>query len=249
MPKVGFTYDLGHVNVSSVGLWVAVVEGATTTQLTAAQYELQERDGTLRIKQSVIMDNVDNVLVEGNYYEWLTPGDMEFYSEVAIQLHEHNLDIKLGTMAPAIVKVVGMGAIVQALWGLLTEYSRDVDVIASESVHIPASQRFRMVQSLLAQWQDEYDKYARSLNIGLDRIEVLNLRRVSRTTNRLVPVYKPREIGDFGPLERVWTDIDDGTLSLEEQDDALREEVYVDGEPPEGVTNSSYFPGYSAAYY
>lgn len=248
-PKVGFTYDMGHVNVATDGLWVATLSGGTATPLTVDQYDLQERDGVIRIDQGVDMSSVDTVLVEGSHYQWLTPSDLEFYSEVAIQLHEHNLTINLSAMAPAVVKVVGMGAIVQALWGLVTEYSRDVDVIASESVHIPASQRFRMVNQLLNQWQAEYEKYAKSLNIGLDRIEVLNLRRQSRTTNRLVPLYKEREIGDFGPLERIWTEVDDGVIALEDQDDDLREDVFVDGEPPEGLTNASYFPGYGAVYY
>jgi len=247
--KLGFTYDMGHVNVSSAGLWVATLSGVTATPLTSAQYQLNERDGVVRIDQSVDLSSVDQILVEGSHYQWLTPTDMEFYSEVAIELHEHNLKTKLDTMAPAVVKIVGMGAIIQALWGLLTEYARDIDVIASESVHLPASQRFRMVQQLLNEWQEQYDKYAKALNIGLERIEVLNLRRISKTTNRLVPQYKPREIGDFGPLERIWSEIDDGVIKLEEEDADLREDVFTDGEPPEGLTNASYFPGYGAVYY
>jgi hypothetical protein len=248
-PKVGFTYHMGHANVTAAGLWVATLTGAVATPLTSSQYSVNERDGVLRIDQGVDLSNVETILVEGNYYQWLTPSDMLFYSDVAIQLHVHNLNTKLDTMAPAVVTVVGMGCIIQSLWGLLTEYSRDIDVIASESVHLPASQRFRMVQQLLTQWQGEYEKYAKALNIGLDRIEVLNLRRRSRTTNRLVPQYKEREVGDFGPMERLWIDIDEGTINLEEEDDALREDVFIDGEPPEGLTNGSYFPGYGAVYY
>lgn len=249
--KIGYTYNLGHMNVSGVDLWVGTQNHGVTTQLNSSQYELNERDGVLKLDFALDMDSVDTVLIEGSYYEWLTPTDMDFYSEVAIDLHEHNLETKLDTMAPAVVKIVGMGALVQALWGLLTEYSRDVDVIASESVHIPASQRFRMVQQLLTQWQGEYSKYAKSLNIGLDRMEVMNLRRVSRTTGRLVPTYKSRELGDVGPLERVWIDNDKGTIELGEEAgvDDLREDVLVDGEPPEGLTNSSYFPGVGGVYY
>ena len=250
-PKIGYTYQLGHRNVTTTGLWVATETGGTATPLTTAQYSVRERDGVLRIDQGVDLSSVDNILVEGDYYEWLTPSDLEFYSQHAIDLTFVNLHgVSLENASKPLVDVVGMGTIVHALWGLLTEFSRDVDVIASESVHIPASQRFRMVQSMLDQWEEEYQRHAKALNIGIERIEVFNLRRRSRTTERLVPIYREREIGDFGPLERIWVEPDSGEIELskEQEEDGLREDVYVDGEPPEGMTNASYFPGYNNNY-
>ena len=124
----------------------------------------------------------------------------------------------------------------------MTEYSRDIDVITSESVHIPASQRFRMVQSLLAQWEGEYQRHATALNIGLDRLEVFNLRRVSRTTNRLIPLYKQKEFGDNGPSERLWPAIDDGILPTERKEDDLRSDAFIDGMPPSsGAMTPNYY--------
>lgn len=120
----------------------------------------------------------------------------------------------------------------------MTEYSRDIDVMTSESVHIPGSQRFRMVQSLLEYWMRQYDSQAKALNIGVNRIEVMNLRRVSRTTNRYVPIYKPKEIGDYGPIERVFPEQDSGTIVLEDFEDNMREDVYVDVPPPAGLYNT-----------
>jgi hypothetical protein len=106
-----------------------------------------------------------------------------------------------------------------------------------------------MVQSLLQYWEDEYKRLAQALNIGLDRIEVLTLRRRSKLTNRLVPIYKEREIGDYGPFERLWPEIDDGVINIEEQGDRMREDVYVESQPPEGYSNASYYPGPGAGYY
>jgi hypothetical protein len=244
------TQQLGHMNVSVNDLYVATVSGGTPTQLTSTQYTLIERDGVVRIDPAVDVSAADSLIVEGFYYEWLTPADLAFYSQHAIDLTFSTLpNMSIANASEAVVKVTGMATIVHALWGLLTEYARDVDVIASESVHIPASQRFRMVQSLLSQWQEEHKKHAEALNIGINRIEVFNLRRRSRTTERLVPTYQEREIGDFGPLTRIWNDPEDGTIELEEPDDELREDVYVDGPPPQGLTNSSYFPGYGGVYY
>jgi hypothetical protein len=91
-----------------------------------------------------------------------------------------------------------------------------------------------MVQSLLSQWEEEYRKSAKALNIGLERMEVFTLRRTSRLTNRLVPVYKPKELGDYGPWERIWTPIDDHMLDVEKKADDLRTDVLIDGDPLSG---------------
>lgn len=244
-PPAGRTYELGQPNVDKASVWIAYVPNdptaasASVIEISSTSYQVDERNGLIRFSSPIV--DASTIMIEGYYYDWLTPEDMEFYAGIAIDLLSHNLSASLNTVAPAVVDVMGMFTLVQALMGLLSEFSRDIDVIASESVHIVASQRFRMVQSLLAYWYDEYKKNAQALNIGLDRIEVLNLRRRSKTTNRLVPIYKEREVGDFSPIERIWTPIDDGTINLEENDD-MRTDVYVDpGEPPSGFNQTAFF--------
>lgn len=239
-PK-GRTYDLGKPNIDSTSLWVAYIpQGSTAASVfPTSYYTVDERNGLIRFSQT--LPNPSEILIEGYHYEWLTPSDLDFYADMAINLNTHNLSLSLSNMAPAVSDVVGIHTLIQALWGLLSEYSRDIDVITSESVHIISSQRYRMVSSLLQFWTDEYNKRANALNIGLERLEVLTLRRVSRTTNRLVPVYKPREVGDYGPIERVYPPIDEGVVVLEEQPDDLRQDVFVDGEPPPGFLSTGYY--------
>ena len=41
------------------------------------------------------------------------------------------------------------------------------------------------------------------LNIGLHRIETFTLRRISRLTNRYVPIYRPQEVDDGSIPQRV----------------------------------------------
>ena len=98
-----------------------------------------------------------------------------------------------------------------------------------------------MVSSLLDYWMKEYNGRAAALNIGLERLEMVTLRRVSKTTNRLVPIYKEREIEDTGPVERLWPPIDPGVIELEVPEDPLRTDVFVDGEPPPGLLTSGNF--------
>ena len=234
---VGRTFELGHPNIDSDSMYIAYVpSGATSASvIPLGGYSLDARNGILRLLSSTAQNS--SLLVEGYYYERLLPADLTFYSQMAINLNTHNLE-DISVPAAAVVDVIGISALVEALWGLTTEYSRDIDVMTSESIHIPASQRFRMVQSMLQYWMGEYEKRARALNIGLERIEVFTLRRTSRTTNRLVPVYKAREIGDHSPIERVWPRIDSGELPIEEPADKLRDDVFIDGDLPTSTNTS-----------
>lgn len=240
----GRTYELGRPNIDVTTFWAAsfTTGASTSVPLDDDAYSLDSRNGIMRLAATQPANT--KLMVEGYHYQWLTPEDLTFYAQMAINLNTHNVDFDITNASPAVKDVIGIHALVEALWGLLTEFSRDIDVMTSESIHIPASQRFRMVQSLLDMWENEYAKRAKALNIGLERIEVFNLRRVSRTTNRLVPIYKAKEVGDFSPMERIWVPIDNGELSLEKSTgDELRTDALIDGEPP-----ASYVPNTTAYY-
>jgi hypothetical protein len=97
-----------------------------------------------------------------------------------------------------------------------------------------------MLQSLCQTWELEYRKHANNLNIGPERIDQFSLRRVSRTTNRYVPLYLAKELGDYGPMERIFAEKTEGHLILEEEE-SLRTDVFVDSEPPTGFTNNAFY--------
>lgn len=247
---IGRTYELGHINVDKDQLWVGSYIGTTMTELVhGTDYDLDERNGILRLKTTPQVDT--KLMIEGYYYEWVLPSDLSFYAQHSINAHTFNLSTSSGqvsntqtsmaNLAPVVVEVIGIGAIIEVLWALLTEYARDIDVMTSESIHIPASQRFRMMEQLLQYWQKQYESKAKALNIGLNRIEVLNLRRTSRTTNRLVPLFKSKELGDYGPVERLFPPIDDGIIDIEEPREPLRTDVFIDGQPPHGYTTGTFF--------
>lgn len=241
--SLGRTYQLGHTNVDQDSLWVASyipnVPSASATTLSNVDYSLDSRNGILRLND--VPTPSSKIMVEGYYYEWVTPADLEFYTKRAVEKHLHSLNADLSELSNAVINAIGIAAICESLWALMTEYSRDIDIITSESVHIPASQRFRMVQALLMQWEQEYARHATALNIGIDRLEVFSLRRISRTTGYLVPLYKSREIGEYSPIERLWPSIDTGIIDQEVKEEPLRTDAFVDGPPPSGLTTTVYY--------
>lgn len=237
---LGRTYELGNPNVDSTTLWVATVSNTSVvTELSSSAYSIDERNGIIRLTNTPASNT--KLMIEGYYYEWLLPKDLQFYAERSINFHKPTISVPLEQASPAVLDVVGIGALVEALQALMTEYARDIDVMTSESVHIPGSQRYRMIQSLVQQWEIEYRKHANNLNIGPERIEQLSLRRVSRTTNRYVPLFKAKELGDYGPMERIWAEDTEGHILIEEPDEPLRTDIYIDGDPPAGYTSNAFY--------
>lgn len=234
---VGRTYELGQTNIDPASVWIATTTGASATELTTSDYNLDHRNGVLRLTNTFPPNT--NLLIEGYYYEWILPEDLEFYAQRSINFHIPTINIPLEQANNAVIDVVGLGALVEALQALMTEYARDIDVMTSESIHIPGSQRFRMLQSLVQQWEMEYRKHANNLNIGPEKITQVNLRRVSRTTNRYVPLYKNKEIGEYGPIERIFIEDENAYIELSDPQEPLREDVFIDTDPPQGyVTNT-----------
>lgn len=235
---VGRTYQLGVLNVSAPTMWVATTVGASTTELTDSQYSLDVRNGILRLSSTPTSGA--KVMVEGYYYDWFLPEDLEYYVKRSIYYHQQTVHIPIESANKAVKDTIGMAGLIEALWALMTEYSRDIDVMTSESIHIPGSQRFRMLQALIEQWEAEYRKHANNLNIGPERVEIMNLRRVSRTTNRLVPLYVSKEIGDYGPWERVWVEDQPQKIELEDVED-IRNDVFIDTDPPTGYQTNAFY--------
>jgi hypothetical protein len=236
---IGRTYELGQVNIDPDSIWVATVTSNVVTQLTTAQYSLDHRNGIMRLASTPAANTT--IMIEGYYYEWVLPEDLQFYAERSINFHKPTIDIPLEQANQAVLDVIGLGALIEALQALMTEYARDIDVMTSESIHIPGSQRFRMLQSLCQQWEVEYHKHANNLNIGPERISQFSLRRISRTTNRYVPLYKGKEIGEYGPIERIFIEDTEGHILVTEADEPLREDVFIDGEPPTAYSSNAFY--------
>lgn len=73
---------------------------------------------------------------------------------------------------------------------------------------MPRSQRYHQVMAHIAALQQRYQTLSQQMNVGLYRIEMANLRRVSRTTGRLVPLYTEREYDDHTLPTRILPPID-----------------------------------------
>jgi hypothetical protein len=85
---------------------------------------------------------------------------------------------------------------INCLWILATDAATDVSVNTSEGTTIDRSARYSQLMEHIQMLTEKYERYCGEWNVGMYRMESLNLRRVSRTNNRLVPLFTDREYDD-----------------------------------------------------
>ncbi|MFV0135501.1 hypothetical protein ACLGIH_20155 [Streptomyces sp. HMX87] len=223
------SYDLSEVNVSSVQAKVTVADPASTVELVEdTDYVLNPAEGSILLINPAYspLKHGQTLIVRGTSEGMFSDADLETY--VADAMNQHTYGRTLRTRyrdghghirydlepidlenLPAVEEpLVAYLAVVNVLWTLATDASTDIDVNTSEGTFVPRSQRYRQLMEHLAQIQDRYNNLAQQLNVGLGRIEMFQLRRISRTTNRLVPLFQAREYDDTSKPERLLPPID-----------------------------------------
>lgn len=93
--------------------------------------------------------------------------------------------------------LVAIRASIDALWALATDASTDIDISSADGTTVPRSQRYQQIREQIDGMTARYNHLCAMLNVGLDAIEMSKIRRVSRTTNRLVPIFEDREYDDY----------------------------------------------------
>ena len=171
-------------------------------------WSLDPRNGIVKFSDPTALP--DGVGCSGYYFTWFLTEDLEYYAHVAMAFNSYERE---ATDDPVETEVNALGAAVEALWALCAEFGTDIDVSTPEGMFIPAHQRFSQMWTLLLAAQEEYKHMAAQLGMGLDRIEQFTIRRVAYLTNRFVPVYKTKEIGDHTPPLRIFPTIPDSTMS------------------------------------
>lgn len=174
-----------------------------------ADYTLEARRGFIVLNAPVTSG--DQLVITGNHFRFFTDAQVDAFVTSAFAKHTvRNNDVVAYADLPEVEEhLVAIMATIEALWTLATDTTYDIDILSPEGVSIPRTQRFQQIMQLIAQQQERYEDIAEQLNVGLKRIEMFNLRRVSRLTNRLVPVYKPQEYDDTTTPVRVYPPIDE----------------------------------------
>jgi hypothetical protein len=201
----------------------AAVTSATGTALVlsvttdiSANVTVEEGVGVLTLANSVIPINNSVITVFGQAYRYFTDTEISYYINTAFLEHAaHTTDTagsritQIGLLPPLEEYPVVLLAASMALYTLANDAAFDIDIISPDGVSIPRSERYRQLMEMLQVRKDQYKELCAMLNIGMYRIEVQTLRRISRGTNRYIPVYRPQEIDDHSLPQRVYLNMPD----------------------------------------
>lgn len=179
--------SVSHVEESTGMMYVA---------LTYADYPTLIADGS-----EVPLPGVQ-FTVNGTYYRYFTAAELESLVETAAAQHGANHTDVVGrkqiisTLGFIDEYPVAIYATTLALYTLATDASFDIDIQAPDGVSIPRSERYRQLMEMIQTRQAQYRDLCAQLGVGLYKIDVFTFRRISKATNRYVPVYKPQEVDD-----------------------------------------------------
>jgi hypothetical protein len=144
----------------------------------------------------------DSIIVAGNYFRYFTNSEICEYVDTAFGQHVANHSDGYGrgytiNTLPGIEEypVIIYGSTL-ALYTLATDASFDIDITAPDGVMIPRSERYRQLMQMIDVRKNQYKEICSQLGIGLYKIDVFSLRRISKTTDRYVPIYLPMEVDD-----------------------------------------------------
>jgi hypothetical protein len=193
-------FKLSYAPVEAASIRVFVEDGINPATEVTDQASVEEATGIL------IMDflppNGVTLSVSGNYYRYFTDPEMTRFVTDAMSHHGHRRkdsvgrDITLETLPTMEEYPVALYASTLGLYVLATDASFDINIFAPDGVTIPRSERYRQLMEMIESRRQQYKELCTQLGIGMYTIDVFSLRRISKRTNRYVPVYEPMEVDD-----------------------------------------------------
>lgn len=187
-----------------------------TAESIVVTVDSEDVSDTTSVEEStgiMVLDDVPTagaeIIVNGTHYRYFTNTEMEQIVNNAFSQHSAKRTDSMGrpltiSNLPALEEYpIALYATTLALYTLATDASFDIDISAPDGVMIPRSERYRQLMDMVQVRQAQYKDLCVQLGIGMYSIDVFTFRRISKTTNRYVPVYKPQEVDDRSIPQRV----------------------------------------------
>jgi hypothetical protein len=168
---------------------------------------VEERTGMLILANAPADEST--ITVSGTAYKYFSQAEIEYYVNTAFLEHARTTTdlngskVSLSSLPPIDEYPLVLLASTMALYTLATDASFDIDIISPDGVSIPRSERYRQLSEIVQTRKEQYRELCNLLGIGMYKIEVFTFRRISRLTNKYVPIYRPMEIDDASLPQRV----------------------------------------------
>jgi hypothetical protein len=234
---VAWRFELPVENIQRDSLQVVLTDttaGGTTGLTLGTDYMLDDHGGIVTFNAAPTSGLL--MVAQGTYFRDFLPAELDLYVRTAMVQHTYGMEptgeidtgyppvmppqlnsagqpITYGTTAPMQIAEVEEYPIsilvtIMALWDLAVGAAQQHDVHTPDGVTIPISQTFQQITEMIDRLQAQYLALSSALGVGLYRITQSRLRRMSRTTKRLVPIYRSKEYDDLTWPQREMPAID-----------------------------------------
>lgn len=188
-----FLIHYSPLDSTTIQAWINGTEVTTTTSV---------EESTGLIVFETVPDDGDEITVTGTYYRYFTAQEITgIVNDAFLQHTSGHTDvvgrkITLANLPPVEEYPVALYATTLALYALANDAAFDIDIQAPDGVSIPRAERYRQLTEMMNVRQSQYKDLCAQLGVGLYKIDVFSLRRISKATGRYVPEYKPQEVDD-----------------------------------------------------
>lgn len=192
--------------------------------VTALAYTVNSNLGKIMVGQPIPLNSL--LIVAGK--SWALFSDYELYCIIMESVAQHTyaqeteeryrdahgfIDYretpKMLQMLPGIEEpLVIMLSVINSFWALANDAATDSNINTAEGTNVDRTTRYQHLVQQIALMKQRYEEYCQQLNVGLYRWETLPLRRISKTTGRLVPLFKPQEYDDHRRPTRLIPPVD-----------------------------------------
>lgn len=201
----GITNRFSLTQAPIQGATVVVKVGDTNISSTTV---IEEGVGILQLAS--IPSSGSIITVSGIAYRYFTDSEIWYYVNTAFAEHARTTvdtngnRVNLATLPAVDEYPLVILASTYALYTLSTDAAFDIDIISPDGVSIPRSERYRQLTEIVQSRKEQYRDLCNMLGVGMYRVEMGTLRRISRLTNKYIPVYLNQEIDDNRRPERVY---------------------------------------------
>lgn len=206
------TYQNGFYRASQPGTNELPTNGTYWTNITPTAYTINNTLGQIQLGQAV--PNNATLIITGNSWSLFSDAELTTYITDACNQHFFGSSIKerlrdfrgfidyrenpenISNMPAIEVPLIVILSTVNVFWTLANDTATDFNIQTAEGTSIDRTTQYNQIMSQIAAMTERYQQLCGQLNVGIYRAETMTLRRTSRTTGRLVPVYTPREYDD-----------------------------------------------------
>lgn len=218
-------FDLPQTNINPAGLTVQVISpSGVQTLIAGSDYAADYTNGQVNLAVPPV--NASTVLVTGQAWALFTDTDLTSIMMDSVYQHcfqqyiterfrddfgfiSYRENAKTLANLPRVEEpLLTTLAVVNVFWVLASDTSTDVDIATVEGTSINRGQRYSQIMEHITALTTRYQDWCGELGVGMFRFETINLRRVSRTTGRLVPLFRDREYDDHRFSVRMLPPID-----------------------------------------